>query len=57
MGQHLVLLYDDLNAVVTALRAKGVELADPSVSGPNRLQTFVTDPSGNDVELHQRPRP
>jgi hypothetical protein len=27
------------------------------VSGANRRQTFVTDPSGNDVELHQRPRP
>ena len=57
MGQHLALLYDDLDAVVAALRAQGLELADPSVSGANRLQTFLTDPSGNDVELHQRPRP
>jgi glyoxylase I family protein len=57
MGQHLALLYEDLDAVVAALRAQGVELADPSVSGADRRQTFVTDPSGNDVELHQRPRP
>jgi glyoxylase I family protein len=57
MGQHLALLYDDLSAVVADLRAQGVDVADPSPSGPHRLQTFVTDPSGNDVELHQRPRP
>jgi glyoxylase I family protein len=57
MGQHLALLYDDLTTVVAALQAQGVEVADPSPSGPNRFQTFVTDPSGNDVELHQRQRP
>jgi glyoxylase I family protein len=57
LGQHFALLYDDLNAVVAALRAQGVEVTDPSPSGPNRHQAFVTDPSGNDVELHQHPRP
>jgi glyoxylase I family protein len=57
MGQHCALLYDDLTAVVAALREKGVEVSDPSPSGPNRYQAFVTDPWGNDVELHQHPRP
>ena len=57
LGQHFALLYDDLAAVVAALRAQGVEVTDPSPSGPNRLQAFVTDPWGNDIELHQHPRP
>ena len=57
MGQHFALLYDDLTAVVAALREKGVEVRDPSPSGPHRLQTFVSDPWGNDVELHQHLRP
>jgi glyoxylase I family protein len=57
MGQHFALLYDDLNAVVAALREQGVEVTDPSPSGPNQHQAFVTDPWGNDVKLHQHPRP
>jgi glyoxylase I family protein len=56
MGQHFALLYDDLGAVVAALRAQGVEVSDPAPSGPNRQQAFVTDPWGNDIELHQHPR-
>jgi hypothetical protein len=54
MGQHFALLYDDLTAVVAALRARGLTVRDPTLSGPQRFQTFVTDPWGNDVELHQR---
>ena len=57
LGQHFALLYDDLPAVVAALRAKGVEVTDPTPSGPNRHQAFTSDPWGNDIELHQHPRP
>jgi glyoxylase I family protein len=56
MGQHFALLYDDLNAVVAALREQGLEVTDPVPSGPGRHQAFVTDPWGNRIELHQHPR-
>lgn len=52
LGQHLALQVDDLDAAVAELRARAVEVRDPSPVGSGR-QTFVTDPSGNLVELHQ----
>lgn len=56
MGQHFAILYADLDEVVGELRERGIEVADPVVTGPNR-QTFVSDPSGNTVELHQLGHP
>jgi catechol 2,3-dioxygenase-like lactoylglutathione lyase family enzyme len=52
MGQHFALLVDDLADAVAELRAKGLSVDDPSQVG-NDLQTFVTDPSGNAIEIHQ----
>jgi glyoxylase I family protein len=52
MGQHFAVLYDDIDAVVTVLRDRGFDVADPRVVGSDR-QTFVPDPDGNTVELHQ----
>ncbi len=52
LGQHFAVLYDDLDELVTALRERGLEVADPKQVGSNR-QTFVADPDGNLVELHQ----
>jgi glyoxylase I family protein len=52
LGQHFAIRFEDLDAVVEELRTKGVEVADPVGVGPNR-QTFVNDPAGNPVELHQ----
>jgi catechol 2,3-dioxygenase-like lactoylglutathione lyase family enzyme len=52
LGQHFALLVDDLDATVAELRGKGVEVPDPKPVGTS-LQSFVTDPSGNLVELHQ----
>ena len=52
LGQHFAIRVDDLDAVVQELRSKGVDAADPSGIGTNR-QTFVNDPAGNAVELHQ----
>ena len=52
LGQHFALLVEDLDAVVAELRADGVEVSDPSPVGTSR-QSFVHDPSGNLVELHQ----
>ena len=52
IGQHFAILYADLDEVVAELRERGIEVDDPVITGPNR-QTFVSDPSGNTVELHQ----
>ena len=52
MGQHFAILVDDLDAVVAELRAAGLHVGDPFVVGADR-QTFVDDPSGNTIELHQ----
>lgn len=51
-GQHFALRVHDLDGVVQELRALGVEVGDPSRVGDD-LQSFVQDPSGNVVELHQ----
>lgn len=52
LGQHFALLVDDLDDTVAELREQGLEVPDPKPVGTGR-QTFVTDPAGNVVELHQ----
>jgi glyoxylase I family protein len=52
LGQHFAIRVGDLDSVVEELRAKGLKVADPVAVGPNR-QTFIDDPAGNPVELHQ----
>lgn len=52
LGQHFAIRVDDLAAVVSELRAAGVEVSDPSPVGTS-LQAFVHDPAGNQVELHE----
>jgi glyoxylase I family protein len=52
LGQHFAIRVADLDDVVAELRARGVDLADPSDVGPGR-QTFVADPAGNTVELYE----
>jgi glyoxylase I family protein len=51
-GQHFAIRVGDLDAVVAELRAKGIDVADPVAVGANR-QTFINDPAGNPIELHQ----
>lgn len=51
-GQHFALRVADLDTVVAELRARGLEVADPFVTGVGR-QTIVRDPFGNVVELNQ----
>jgi catechol 2,3-dioxygenase-like lactoylglutathione lyase family enzyme len=50
-GQHFALLVDDLDAAVAELRARGIDVGEPKVVGPDR-QTFLNDPDGNRIELH-----
>ncbi len=52
LGQHFAIQVADLDATVTELRARGVRVGDPGPAGAGR-QTFLEDPSGNTVELHQ----
>ena len=51
-GQHFAVRVADLNASVGELRRRGVEVSDPVPVGSAR-QCFLSDPSGNLVELHQ----
>lgn len=52
LGQHFAVQVSDLVAAVAELRGRGIEVNDPSPVGPG-LQTFVTDPAGNTVELYE----
>ncbi|MGI8662396.1 MAG: VOC family protein [Acidimicrobiales bacterium] len=52
LGQHFALAVDDLDAAVAELRSGTIAVSDPSSVGAGR-QSFLVDPSGNLVELHQ----
>jgi catechol 2,3-dioxygenase-like lactoylglutathione lyase family enzyme len=51
-GQHFAVRVADLDATIAELRANGVAISDASPVGTGR-QAFLSDPSGNLVELHQ----
>lgn len=50
-GQHFAIRVDDIDAAVAELRARGVEVSDPKPVASSR-QSFLRDPSGNLLELH-----
>jgi catechol 2,3-dioxygenase-like lactoylglutathione lyase family enzyme len=52
LGQHFAVLVDDVDEAVRDLRTKGLEVEDARIVGPDR-QTFIDDPDGNAIELHQ----
>ncbi len=51
-GQHFAVRVADLPATVEELRTRGFEVSDAVPVGSG-LQAFMTDPSGNAIELHQ----
>ena len=51
-GQHFALRVADLDATVGELRGRGLTVTDPIPVGPGH-QAFLSDPSGNTVELIQ----
>jgi catechol 2,3-dioxygenase-like lactoylglutathione lyase family enzyme len=51
-GEHFALLVADLDSTIAELRDRAVEVSDASPVGTGR-QAFLSDPSGNLVELHQ----
>lgn len=53
-GQHWAFMVDDIEATVTDLRERGVEVKDPrALPGTTARQTFFFDPAGNMIELNQ----
>ena len=52
LGQHVAVRVADLDDAVRELRSRGIDVADPSPAGTGR-QTFINDPAGNPVELHE----
>jgi glyoxylase I family protein len=52
IGQHFALQVDDLDDAIAELRAQGVTVSDASPVGTGR-QAFLSDPSGNGIELHE----
>jgi glyoxylase I family protein len=52
-GQHFAVLVDDLDAEIRRLRAAGFDVSDPVPVGAAR-QSFLADPSGNAIELHEK---
>jgi glyoxylase I family protein len=51
-GQHFALAVTDLGSVIDELRGKGIQVSDAVPVGKS-LQAFLTDPAGNQIELHQ----
>jgi catechol 2,3-dioxygenase-like lactoylglutathione lyase family enzyme len=54
-GPHFAVLVDDLDATIAELRATGVEVSGAVPVGTAR-QAFLSDPSGNSIELHEAAR-
>ncbi len=57
LGQHFALEVEDLDGLIAALRAGGVEVREPRELG-NGLprQTSLHDPSGNRIEIREPAR-
>ena len=51
-GQHFAVRVADLDGVVAELRSRGIAVSDPVPVGSGR-QSFLSDPSGNSIELQQ----
>jgi glyoxylase I family protein len=51
-GQHFAIRVADIDAAVSGLRERGIEVSDPKPVATSR-QCFLRDPSGNLIELHE----
>jgi glyoxylase I family protein len=52
VGQHFALQVADLDDAVSELRDLGIAITDAAPVGTGR-QAFLSDPSGNGIELHE----
>ncbi len=51
--RHFCLEVDDLAATVAEFRGRGVEVTAPKLGSDHSWQSWLTDPDGNRIELHQ----
>tara|TARA_B100000953_G_scaffold284167_1_gene263755 strand:+ start:298 stop:645 length:348 start_codon:yes stop_codon:yes gene_type:complete len=51
-GQHLAFLVEDISEVWKALTDAGIAVTPPKAIG-SALQSFLHDPAGNRLEIHQ----
>ena len=51
-GQHLALLVDDIKETYKMLTDAGITVTSPKPIGSS-LQSFLHDPAGNRIEIHQ----
>ncbi len=51
-GQHLALLVDDIEETYKILTDAGITVTSPKPIGSS-LQSFLHDPAGNRIEIHQ----
>jgi glyoxylase I family protein len=51
--QHLCLEVTGLTDFVAELRGKGIEASDPYLGSDQSWQSWITDPDGNRIELHE----
>jgi catechol 2,3-dioxygenase-like lactoylglutathione lyase family enzyme len=52
LGQHFALQVDDIDKAIRDLRERGVEVTD-AIPVATNFQAFLSDPAGNNIELHQ----
>ena len=52
LGQHVALHITGLDEMVDEIRCLGFTVSDPLIVGNDR-QSFLEDPSGNAIELHE----
>ena len=50
--KHICLEVDDIEATVSTLRSRGVEVSPIKLGKDNSYQAWITDPDGNRMELH-----
>lgn len=50
---HICLEVDAIDETVRALRARGVDVGDPTLGSDQSWQAWFSDPDGHRVELHQ----
>jgi predicted enzyme related to lactoylglutathione lyase len=50
---RLVLVVDDLDVLIEAMRGAGLKFRNEVVSGPGGRQILLDDPAGNPVELFE----
>ena len=50
--KHICLEVDDIEATVSTLRSRGVEVSPVKLGKDHSYQAWITDPDGNRIELH-----